>query len=104
MNDLKTRMPRPQPRAETFSEHAHNIDARAAPGGAVLLQIDKGIGKQFMLMFWLSAVVTALAVLGLFVAWGAYRETRAHVNVLQYDLALVKAQLIEKGLYEPTSH
>lgn len=80
------------------------MDLRTAPGSTMVLQIDKGVGKQFLLIIWLSAVVTALALIGLFVAYAAYKGTTAHVNVLQYDLAQVKAQLIERGLYEPTSH
>ena len=81
-----------------------SIDARAAPGSVVLLQIDKSVGKQLLLIVWFSAFFSALAVIGLMVVLQAYRDTRAHVNTLQYDLAQVKAQLIEKGLYEPTSH
>lgn len=62
------------------------ISARTAPGSSLVLQIDKGIGKQFLLILWISAAVTALALAGLFVAWDGYRHMRQHVNVLQYDL------------------
>lgn len=85
-----------------------SIDARSAPGSSLVLQIDKGVGKQFMLILWLSsfmsaAAAVALLLLALFML-DALDDTTAHVNVLQYDLAQVKAQLIEQGLYEPTSH
>jgi len=63
-----------------------SVHATAAPGGSLILQIDKGVGRQFLLIIWLSAIVTAIAVVGLFVAWDAYRHMRQHVNVLQYDL------------------
>ena len=70
----------------TNTEHDASVHARTAPNSSLVLQIDKGLGKQFLLIIWISAVVTALAVLGLFVAFDAYRHTRQHVNVLQYDL------------------
>ena len=77
---------------------------RADRGSSVLLQIDKGTGRHFLLILWLSCFISAVAVVALMVLWSAYRDTRAHVNTLQYDLAQVKAQLVERGLYEPTSH
>lgn len=77
---------------------------RADRGSSVLLQIDKGTGRHFLLIIWVSCFISSVAVVGLFVLWQAYRNQTAHVNTLQYDLAQVKAQLIEKGLYEPTSH
>jgi hypothetical protein len=82
-------------------DEAVSVRGGSAP---ILVQIDKGVGKQFLLIIWLSAFVSAVAVVALMVLWSAYRDTRAHVNTMQYDLAQVKAQLIEKGLYEPTSH
>ena len=59
---------------------------RAERGSSVILQIDKGVGRQFLLIIWISAVITAAALVGLFVAWDSYRHMRQHVNVLQYDL------------------
>jgi hypothetical protein len=68
------------------TEHDGSVHVKGAPHSSLVLQIDKGVGKQFLLIIWLSAVVTALAVAGLFVAWDGYRHMRQHVNVLQYDL------------------
>ena len=82
-------------------DEAVHVQSGQAP---ILVQIDKGLGKQFLLIVWLSSFTAALAIVGLMVVWSAYRDTRAHVNTMQYDLNQVKAQLIEKGLYEPTSH
>jgi hypothetical protein len=82
-------------------DEAVHVQSGQAP---ILVQIDKAAGKQFVLIVWFSSFFSALAVLGLMVLWSAYRDTRAHVNTLQYDLAQVKAQLVERGLYEPTSH
>lgn len=84
------------------------VHAQTAPNSSLVLQIDKGLGKQFFIVLWLSAFVSALAlsavIIGGLVLLQAYRNQTAHVNTLQYDLAQVKAQLIDKGLYEPTSH
>jgi glutaminase len=87
-----------------FQDSPGAMDLRTAPGSSLVLQIDKGTGRYFLLILWLSAFFSALAVIGLLVAYTGYRQMTAHVNVLQYDLAQVKAQLIERGLYEPTSH
>lgn len=77
---------------------------RVRADGPSWIQIEHGFGKSAVLVLWLSAFVSALAVIGLVVALTAYRNMTAHVNVLQYDLAAVKAQLIDQGLYDPTSH
>lgn len=85
-------------------------EAVAVHGGPapILVQIDKGLGRQFFVVLWLSALISAVAlsavIIGGLVLLQAYRNQTAHVNTLQYDLAQVKAQLIERGLYEPTSH
>ena len=71
---------------DSATENDGSIHAQTAPGSSLVLQIDKSVGKQFLLILWISATVTALAVLGLFVAFDAYRHTRQHVNVLEYDL------------------
>lgn len=70
----------------TNTEHDASVHARTAPNSSLVLQIDKGVGRQFLLIIWLSAVITAVSVVGLFVAYDAYRHMRNHVNVLQYDL------------------
>ena len=80
------------------------VHAQTAPGSSMVLQIDKGIGKQFLLIIWLTAFISALAVIGLFIVTSAYRANASHTNMLQYDLAQIRAQLIEQGLYEPTGH
>lgn len=72
--------------------------------GASVVQVELGLGRNAAVIFWISAFVSAAAVVGLLIAVFAYRGMVAHVNVLQYDLAAVKAQLIERGLYEPTAH
>ena len=42
-------------------------DALSVHGGAapILVQIDKGLGKQFLLIIWFSAFASALATVGL---------------------------------------
>jgi len=86
-------------------DEAVNVQSGAAP---ILVQIDKGVGKQFLIVLWFCSAVSGAAIAAIlimtFFMLDALDDTTAHVNVLQYDLAQVKAQLIERGLYEPTSH
>lgn len=72
--------------------------------GASLIQVELGLGRNAAILLWLSSLVSGIAVVGLVVAILAYQSMSAHVNVLQYDLAQLKSQLIERGLYEPTAH
>lgn len=85
-----------------MSRSPHSVRVRS--DGPSIVQIQHGFDKSAVLILWLSSAVSAAAVIGLLIAWDAYRDMRAHVNVLQYDLAQVRAQLIEQGLYDPTSH
>jgi hypothetical protein len=59
---------------------------RADRGSSVLLQVDKGIGKQFFIVLWLSAFLSAGAIVGVVVLFDAFRVTRQHVKILEYDL------------------
>jgi len=63
-----------------------SIHATSAPGSFIHLTIDKAIGKQFLIIIWLSAFVASLAVLVMLVLWDAHRITRQHVKILEYDL------------------
>lgn len=69
-----------------------SIHATAAPNSSIVLQIDKSLGKQFMLILWITSFVSALATLGLFLAWQGMRYNIAHTNVLQYDLMDLRAK------------
>jgi len=62
------------------------VSARATTGSSIVLQIDKSVGKQFLVIIWISAVVTALSVAAMFIAYDAFRVTRQHVKILEYDL------------------
>lgn len=74
------------------TESTGSVHATSAPNSVMNLTIDKSIGKQFMLMVWISAVVTAVAVMGMFVAYDAFRVTRQHVKILEYDLMDLRAK------------
>lgn len=76
----------------TLTEHDASIHAQAAPNSSLVLMIDKSVGKQFLIILWLSAVVTALALAGLFLLYDSHRLTRAHVNILEYDLMDLRAK------------
>jgi hypothetical protein len=59
--------------------------------GASIVQVET-LGKNGIVLLWVNCVITALAIVGLFVAYDAYRHLRNHVNVLQYDLADLRAK------------
>lgn len=59
---------------------------RADRGSSVIVSVDKSVGKQFLIIVWISAVVTALSIVGMWVVYDAFRVTRQHVKVLEYDL------------------
>ena len=45
-----------------------------------------------MFLLMVASFFMALSTLGMFVAYDAYRHLRNHVNVLQYDLADLRAK------------
>lgn len=72
------------------------IDARVSSGSSLNLHIDKGLGKQFFIVLWLSAFISALAlsavIIGGLVLFDSFRVTRQHVKILEYDLMDVRAK------------
>ena len=78
------------------------INARAA--GASLIQVELGLGKNAIILLWLSCLVTGIAIAGLVANYAAYKTVSAQYQVLQYDHQALKAQLVAKGLYEGTEH
>jgi hypothetical protein len=62
------------------------VNVHSAPHSVVHLSIDKSVGKQFLIIIWVSAFVAALAVVVMLVLWDAHRVTRQHVKILEYDL------------------
>ena len=73
-------------------------------GGPILQHIEIGASKSVLIVLLFCAFASAAAVIGLMWAVLAFQQNSAHVNVLQYDLAQMKAQLEEQGLYERTGH
>jgi hypothetical protein len=63
-----------------------SIHANTAPGGSLILHVDKGLGKQFFIVLWLSAFLASGAIVGVVVLFDAFRVTRQHVKILEYDL------------------
>lgn len=62
------------------------IHAQTAPGSSLVLQIDKGLGKQFLIVLWLSAFLAAVSTVAVVVLFDSFRVTRQHVKILEYDL------------------
>lgn len=80
----------------------NSVHARG--GGPILQHIELGVSKSLLIVMLFCAFASSLAAIGLLWAVLAYQQNSAHVNVLQYDLAQMKAQLEEQGLYERTGH
>lgn len=79
------RQHRPQP--ETFTEHRdEGFHAQAHAPQQILLQVDKGLGKHFLIVLWMSAILAAASIIAAFVLFDSFRVTRQHVKILEYDL------------------
>jgi len=107
VKELESKRPlKPDDMAEADPPAAINsrgvVQSRAE--GASLIQVELGLGRNAAILLWLSAFVSAAAIIGFIFTMSAFKTNSAHVNVLQYDLAQIKAQLIEEGLYEQTGH
>lgn len=72
--------------------------------GASLIQVELGLGKNAVVLLWVSAVVSAAAVVALIFTMFEIKTMSAKYEVLQYDHQALKAQLVAKGLYEGTEH
>jgi hypothetical protein len=83
---------------------AGSLHAQTAPNSSLVLQIDKGVGKQFLFILWASCLISALAVVALLFVMSAFKTNSAKLEILQYDHQALKAQLVAKGLYESTEH
>jgi hypothetical protein len=72
-------------------------DAVSVHGGVapILVQIDKGTGRQFLLALWFSAAISGAAVIGLIACCFFVYATINHVAVLQYDLFDLRAKVGE---------
>lgn len=62
------------------------VHAQTAAGSSLVLHIDKGLGKHFLIILWLSAFLAAGAIVGTIVLFDSFRVTRQHVKILEYDL------------------
>ena len=59
----------------------------------ILVQIDKGVGKQLIAVLWLSSFVAGAAFIGLVATCFFIYATIGHVAVLQYDLLDLRAKM-----------
>lgn len=73
-------------------------------GGAQLLHIELGLGKSAAIILWVSCLISAIALVGLWANYSALRTVSAQYQVLQYDHQALKAQLVAQGIYEGTEH
>ena len=82
----------------------HSVHSHASGSGASIVQVELGFGKSAVVLILFAAFISALAFIGLVVAFIGYGDNVTELNVLQYDLAQIRAQLIDQGLYDATGH
>ncbi len=71
---------------DSVTENDRSVHARTAPNSSLVLQIDKGLGKQVLIVLWLSAFFASAAIIATIVLFDSFRVTRQHVKILEYDL------------------
>lgn len=71
--------------------------------GASIVQVET-LGKNGVLILWLSSILSAIAVVGLGVAVISWQRMSAHVAVLEYDLMSIKSKLESEGIIEGNGH
>lgn len=69
------------------------ISIRSADHAPILVNLDKGVGKQIIAALWISAVVSGAALVGLVATCFFIYATIGHVAVLQYDLFDLRAKV-----------
>ena len=69
------------------------VHAQTAPGSSMVLQIDKGVGKQFLLIIWLSSFISAAAFVALIATCFFIYKNIGYVAVLEYDLMDLRAKV-----------
>ena len=69
-------------------------DAVSVQGGQapILVQIDKGLGRQFLLIIWLSSFFSAVAFVGLIACCFFIYKNIGYTAVLEYDLMDLRAK------------
>lgn len=78
--------------------------ANVRADGASVVQIELGLGRNAIILLWISCLVTGIAIAGLVANYAAYKTVSAQYQVLQYDHQALKAQLVARGIYEGTEH
>jgi len=73
-------------------DEAVHVQSGTAP---ILVQIDKGLGKQFLLIVWLSSFFSAAAVIGLLACCFFIYKNIGYTAVLEYDLMDLRAKMGE---------
>lgn len=76
-------------------DEAISVHGGAAP---IHLQIDKGLGKQFLLVLWLTSFVSAAAVIAFIFMIFAFNANSAKLGILQYDHNVMRAELEARGI------
>ena len=76
-------------------DEAINVQGGVAP---ILVNIDKSLGKQFLLVLWLTSFVSAAAVIAFVFMIFAFNANSAKLGILQYDHNTMRAELEVRGV------
>lgn len=82
----------------TNTENDGSVHATTAPNSSLVLQIDKGIGRQFLLVIWLTSFVSAAAVIAFVFMMRTLDTNTGKLAVLQYDHNVIRAELEARGV------
>lgn len=75
-------------------DHERPLDyVRADRGANVLVQIDKGLGRQLVAVLWLSAMISGVAIVGLIATCFFIYKNIGYTAVLEYDLMDLRSKM-----------
>lgn len=69
---------------------SHSIRSEAK--GASVIQVDLGLGKNAVLLLWISSLISGIALAGLIAAMFFIRANIGYTAVLEYDLMDLRAK------------
>lgn len=77
--------------ADEIRRHSPSVESHAQ--GASIIQVELGASKPLIVLLWLSAFVSAAAVVGLIGAILFIRGNIGYTAVLEYDLMDLRAKM-----------
>lgn len=86
-------------------QDAFSVDAKAAPGGAVIVQLDSKLGSEIvgkvLSQLWWSSFWSAIAALGLVVVAFAYMNAARDARVTEDEVLRLRVGIQNAGIAVP---